>query len=236
MSEGSRSAGRTSHRAGLDRPRVVAAAVELADRAGLAGASMRALATALGVEPMSLYNHVANREDLLDGMVDAVFAEIRRSGGSSPWRTELRERAVATRAALQRHPWAIGLMDSRSASGPSTLAHHDAVLGLLLGAGFTTAMSIHAVSVVDSYVYGYLLQERSLPLSDTKGPRDMAAEFGLTLAATHYPNIAKVAAAHAVDAAGTESPLDAEFSFGLELILNALEPDPNDEVEPWVTQ
>ena len=224
MGKESRADGRKPHRVRLGRQRVVEAAISLADSAGISGASMRAVAASLGVEPMSLYNHVTNREDLLDGMIDAVFGEIEVPGGSSSWREEMRKRAVSTHATLRRHPWAIGLMDSRNVPGPSTLRHHDAVIGTLRRGGFSVAMAIHAVSTVDSYVYGNLLQERSLPLGDEKTPRDLAADLIENLSAVDYPYLAEIAMARASDVS-PGSQVDTEFSFGLTLILDAIKPD-----------
>src|SRR5215469_12060693 len=134
----------TPARAPLTRERVLEAAIALADEGGSAGLTMRKLAQQLGVEAMSLYNHVANKEDLLDGMVDLVFAEIGLPEHGTDWKAALRQRAIGTRAALERHRWAIGLMESRSQPGLANLRHHDAVLGCLREAGFSIAMAAHA--------------------------------------------------------------------------------------------
>jgi AcrR family transcriptional regulator len=147
----------------LNRDRVLRAAVALADENGIGSLSMRKLGEALGVEAMSLYNHVASRGDLLDGMIDLVFGEIGLPPGGAGWKTAMRQRALSARQALSRHPWAIGLMESRSTPGPATLRHHDAVLGSLRQAGFPVALAAHAFSVLDSYIYGFALQEASLP-------------------------------------------------------------------------
>ena len=112
----------------LTRARALERAVAIADREGIAKLSMRRLARDLGVEAMSLYHHVRDKEDILDGMVDLVFAEVELPAGGTEWRTEMRGRATSLRAALVRHPWAVGLMDSRRSPGPATLRHHDAVL------------------------------------------------------------------------------------------------------------
>src|SRR5215467_12145207 len=146
----------------LSRERVLETAIALADEGGLAGLTMRKLAQQLGVEAMSLYNHVANKEDLLDGMVDLVFAEIGLPAHGTDWKAALRQRAIGTRAALERHRWAIGLMESRSQPGTANLRHHDAVLGCLREAGFSIAMAAHAYSVLDSYIYGFTLNKQSL--------------------------------------------------------------------------
>ena len=135
---------------------------------------MRKLGEALGVEAMSLYNHVANKDELLDGMVDLVFSEIDLPSDGADWKTAMRERAVSARQALSRHPWAIGLMESRTSPGPATLRHHDAVIGSLREAGFSIAMAAHAFSALDSYIYGFALQEASLPFNTAEETAEVA--------------------------------------------------------------
>src|SRR5947209_20505202 len=135
----------------LSRERVLRAAVALADDTGIGSLSMRKLGDALGVEAMSLYNHVANKDDLLDGMVDFVFSEIDLPSGGADWKTSMRHRGVSARQALARHPWAIGLMESRTSPGPATLRHHDAVIGSLRRGGFSIEMAAHAFSGLYRY-------------------------------------------------------------------------------------
>ena len=143
----------------LSRDRVLRAALKLADDGGLDALSMRKLAQQLGVEAMSLYNHVGSKEDLLDGLVDLVFEEIEPPPSGVGWRTAMRRRAVSTREALRRHPWAIGLMEARSKPGPASIALHEAVLKTLREAGFSLAETVHAYSVQDAYIYGFALVE-----------------------------------------------------------------------------
>ncbi|MFI7061319.1 TetR/AcrR family transcriptional regulator C-terminal domain-containing protein [Kribbella sp. NPDC050124] len=213
----------TAKREPLSRERVVAVAVALADDKGAAGVSMRAIAARLGVEAMSLYNHVAGREDILDGMVDAVFGEIDLPGSKTPdWKAAMRDRAASSRAVLRRHPWAVGLMDSRSHPGPATLRHHDAVLGALRGGGFSVAMAAHAFSVIDSYLYGYVLQELSLPLTGPADVGEVAGDILRDLPADTYPHLTEVITQHAL---APDYDYTAEFDFGLSLILDALQPD-----------
>jgi len=140
----------TAKRMPLSRDRILRAAIDLADERGAAELTMRKLANELGVEAMSLYNHVANKTDLLDGMVDIVFSEIDAPAAGGDWKEELRKRATSTRAALNRHRWAIGEMEGRSHHGPNNLRVHDAVLGCLRGAGFSVAMTVSAMSVQDA--------------------------------------------------------------------------------------
>lgn len=219
-----RSTGRRTRpkRAPLSRDRVVTAAMALADEQGAAGVTMRAVATQLGVEAMSLYNHVAGRDDILDGMVDAVFAEIDLPTSSSGWRAAMRDRAASSRTVLRRHPWAVGLMDSRGQPGPATLRHHDAVLGALRGGGFSVAMAAHAFSVIDSYLYGFVLQELSLPFASTAELDEVAGDILRDLPTDAYPHLTELITEHALRPGYNYAD---EFEFGLSLILDALEPD-----------
>jgi hypothetical protein len=157
---------------------------------------MRRLGEALAVEAMSLYNHVANKEDLLNGMVDAVFNEIELPSHSDHWKTAMRKRSVSFRAALSRHPWATGLKDSGTNPGPATLWHHDRAIGTLRNAGFSIAMTAHAFSAVDSYIYGFAMQEKSLPFSTEEETAAMAHVMLARLPAAEYPYLAELTADH----------------------------------------
>src|SRR5271165_2781849 len=178
----------------LSRARVLQAAVALADDAGLGTFSMRRLAHDLGVVPMALYKHVANKEELLDGMVDIVFSEIELPSGDVDWMSAMRRRAISTREALKRHSWAIGMMESRH-PGPANLRNHNAVMGCLRKAGFSFEMAIHAYSVQDAYIYGFALQEKDLGFQT----RDSAGEAAqrraqATGALDDYPFLVEIAA------------------------------------------
>src|SRR5438128_11753827 len=151
----------------LSRERVLRAAIKLADRDGIDSLSMRRLGQQVGVEAMSLYNHVRNKEDVLNGMVDFVFSEIDLPSSGADWSTAMRQRAISARQALLRHPWAIGLMESRVQPGPATLRHHDSVLRNLREAGFSVELAAHAYSVLDSYIYGFTLNELTLPFDNS---------------------------------------------------------------------
>ena len=163
---------------GLSRDLVVDSALRFIDLYGAQGLSMRKLAQDLGVEAMSLYHHVANKDAILDALVDAVFAEIYTPCIGEPWAAELRLRCRSGREVLTRHPWAIGLMDSRKGAGFETLRHHDAVLGCLREAGFTLEAAGAAFAVLDAYLYGFLVQELALPFSDDAGPADVTPSLG----------------------------------------------------------
>lgn len=206
----------------LSRERIVAAAIALADERGEAGVTMRAVAARLGVEAMSLYNHVPGRDGILDGMVDAVFDEIELPTPTADWKRAMRDRASSARGVLHRHPWAIGLLDSRRQPGPATLRHHDAVLGALRAGGLSVAMTAHAVSLIDSYLYGFVLQELSLPFSDGSGAGEVAGEILAALPADAYPHLAELIGEHALRPGYAYGD---EFAFGLDLILDGLGPD-----------
>ncbi|MFD0318259.1 TetR/AcrR family transcriptional regulator [Streptomyces flavalbus] len=214
---------RTTARPPLSRERVIRTAVAVADEKGsVAALTMRAVAQRLGVEAMSLYHHVAGREEILDGMVDAVFAEIDLPPHDGDWKSAMRHRAESARAALRRHPWAVGLMDSRAQPGPATLRHHDAVLGSLRGSGFSVPMAAHAFSLIDSYLYGFVLQELSLPFTGEAELHDVADAMLRAMPPDTYPHLAELATEHALKPGYDYAD---EFAFGLALILDALGPD-----------
>jgi AcrR family transcriptional regulator len=213
---------RRRRRAPLSRERVLRAAVALADEHGAEELTMRKLAKALGVEAMSLYNHVASKHDLLDGMIDLVFSEIEPPEPGRDWKAELRKRAVSTREALKRHPWAVGEMEGRTSHGPSNLRVHDAVLGCLRAAGFSLEATVHAYSVQDAYIYGFALQETDM---SSETPEDFAAEAQRQMVEyesvlANYPNLVEVVGGY-VATAGYD--YDSEFLFGLDVILDGLE-------------
>lgn len=204
----------------LDRDQIVAAAVSLADEDGLAAVSMRKVAAGLGVEAMSLYHHVANKDDLLDGMVDAVTAEFTVPPDAENWQAALRARCHNARASLRRHPWAVGLMDSRSSPGLATLRHHEAVLASLRDGGFSIAGAAHAFALIDSFLYGFALQERNLPFEKGEDLAQMADDIVGHLPPDEFPRMIEIATQY-VMAPGYD--FGDEFAHGLELVLDALE-------------
>jgi AcrR family transcriptional regulator len=210
----------TAHRAPLNRDRVLRAAVDFADQSGISSLSMRKLGEALGVEAMSLYNHVANKSDLLDGMIDIVFGEIDLPSGDGDWRAAMRRRAISARQVLRRHPWAIGLMESRTSPGPATLRHHDAVLGCLRRGGFSLKLTAHAYSLLDSYIYGFALQEASLPFGTGEEAAQVAQQISGEFASGQYPYLTEMAVAHVVQPGYDYGD---EFETGLDLILDSLQ-------------
>lgn len=204
----------------LSRDRVLRAAIVLADMGGIESLTMRKLGQELQVEAMSLYNHVANKDDILDGIVDLVFSEITLPSNQVGWKTAMRERAISTREALLRHPWATSLMQSRPKPGPATLRHHDSVIGSLREAGFTIDMAAHAFSVMDGYIYGFALQQRNLPFHTSEDVANIAENILRELPATEYPHFAEMIVEHALKPGYDYGE---EFEFGLDLILDGLD-------------
>jgi AcrR family transcriptional regulator len=206
---------------GLSKGRVVAEAVRLADREGVHGLSMRRLATELGAGAMSLYHYVASRDELLDAMVDVVFDEIELLSDDADWRSAMRRQAMSARHVLARHPWAISLMESRTTPGPANLRHREAFTACLRKAGFSIVMATHANWLLNSYVYGYALQEASLPFTTADELAEMTDSVYLPqLPPDEFPFLNE----SAVGLAEAGYDPSEEFAFGLDLILTALEP------------
>lgn len=204
-------------RPGLTAAGIVAAAARVADRGGLAAVSMRNVGGELGVEAMSLYHHVAGKEALLDGLADWVFTQITLPAIGDPWRPAMVARAGSARAALSRHPWGLGLIESRRTAGPALLRHHDTVLGCLLADGFDLVLASHAFSVLDAYVYGFVLTELNLPFEPGESVEQFAT--GLELPTADYPHLAAMIAQQVI---GQDYDYADEFGFGLDLILDSL--------------
>jgi AcrR family transcriptional regulator len=207
-------------RAPLSRERVLRGAVAVADAGGLAGLTIRSLAQELGVKPMSVYHHVANKDEILDGIVDIVFSEIDLPSAEGSWRTEITKRAFSARAALRRHPWAIGLLESRTSPGPATLRHHDTNIGVLRAAGFSVEATAHAYALIDSYVYGFALQEAGLPFEGPDNVAEIAAPIMELFSSGEYPHMVELATEFVLQPG---YDFGNEFDFGLGLILDGLE-------------
>jgi AcrR family transcriptional regulator len=206
--------------AGLSRERVLREAMRLADGHGMDALSMRKLGRVLGAGAMSLYHYVANKEELLDGMVDLVFAEIEFPTSEGDWREAMRRSSALTRDVLLRHPWAIALMESRTNPGPANLRHRNAYTGCLRMGGFSIPMTALASWMLNSYVYGFVLMEANLPFDSKEELAAMADDvYAPLLQADLYPHLTEVAGA--LIAAGYDPA--AEFLKGLDLILDALE-------------
>ncbi|MDP9244987.1 MAG: TetR/AcrR family transcriptional regulator C-terminal domain-containing protein [Chloroflexota bacterium] len=203
----------------LSRDHVLRGAIALADEAGIDSFSMRRLAQELGVVPMALYKHVANKEELLDGMVDIVFGEIESPSIDHDWRSAMRRRAISAREALKRHSWAIGLMESRN-PGPANLRNHNAVMGCLREAGFSFEAAIHAYSVQDAYIYGFALQEKTLGFETPQDAGEAVQRRAEAIGALDdYPYLAEIVAR--LPESGYDNAV--EFAWGLDLILDGLD-------------
>lgn len=204
----------------LTAERVMRAAADLADREGFQSCTMRKLADEMGVGAMSLYHYVPSKQHLIDGMVDIVFGEIEPPAVGVDWKAEMRKRALSTRAALNRHRWAVGLMEGRMNPGPASIRVREAILGCLREAGFSVEMTIQAYSVQDAYIYGFALQEVSLPFEDAEGSAGMAEDTTRGLSAQEFPYLSEVVAGHVAEVG---YDFDAAFEDGLDLILDGLE-------------
>src|SRR4029079_3374945 len=204
----------------LSRERVLRAAIVDADAGGLEAVTMRRLADELGVAPMALYRHVANRDDLIDGMVDVVFGELYLPPTRTDWRRAMRKRAISVRDVLARHRWAIGLMESRSNPGPANLRHHDAVIGHLRAAGFDMEAVAHAYSLLDSYIYGFALTKMNLPFQASDEIGAVAQEMLEPYPLDAYPNLLEILTEHVMKPGYDYGD---EFEYGLDAILDSLE-------------
>lgn len=203
---------------GLNRERVVEAAAAVADRAGIAGVSMRSVGRELGVEAMSLYHHIASKHALLDALGDWLMLQVERPPAGMPWREGIRARCHSLRAVMRDHPWGPTLVESRRSPGTALLGHLESVLECLHRGGFPVQLAAHAFSVLDAYVYGFVLTEQSLPFEPGGDVDDLAAE--LALPADAYPHMTALIE-HAI--VGRSYDYGDEFSYGLELVLDGLQ-------------
>ena len=204
----------------LNRERVLQAGIALADEAGIEALSMRKLGEQLAVEAMSLYKHVANKDDLLDGMVDNVFAEIDKAADERNWRATMRRRAVSVRQVLTRHPWALPLMQSRTNPGPSTLGNLDSLIGVLRGAGFSIVLTAHALSVIDAYIYGFAIQEKALPFDTEERSTEVVQQILAAMPVGEWPHLVEFSRKHVLKPGYDYGQ---EFEWGLDLVLDGLE-------------
>ena len=201
----------------LSRERILVAAIHLADTGGLESLSMRKVAQELGVQAMSLYNHVANKDDLLDGIVDIVIGEIEVPDLGVDWQMAMRRRANSAHDVLLRHPWATTPIVSRINVGPAMLRYIDATLGCLCEAGFSFELVDRAWNAIDSHIYGFTLQELNFPIETTEYAK-VAQDYIPNIPANTYPYMNRLTY-HIID--GHYDGI-ADFNFGLELILDGL--------------
>ena len=211
---------RTAERQPLNRERVLRAAVELADGAGIEALSMRRLGQTLGVEAMSLYNHVASKEDLLDGLADLAIEEVEVPSEDLDWREAMRGRAMSVREMLVRHPWASSVIESRTNPSPARSRYPEQVVSVLRRAGFSPQMALHAFFTLDSYIYGFVVQEENMPSGTPEELAEMAGSVLSALPAHDYPYLHEIVADHVMKVGFSFAD---EFAFGLDLILDGLE-------------
>jgi AcrR family transcriptional regulator len=211
--------GGTAERVQLSRDRVLAGAIRVADTGGIGGLTIRTLAQELGVKPMSVYHYVANKDEIIDGIVDLVYGEIDLPVPGGDWRSEMRRRANSARRVLAQHPWATPLLQSRLHPGPSTLRHHNAFIATLRASGFSMELTAHAFALVDSYVFGFALSENALPIHGPVSVADTAASMMEFFDAAAYPFLLEFTMEHVMR---PDYDFGAEFDFGLDLILDGL--------------
>lgn len=212
-------AGTNPIRPRLSRSLVLRGAVEVADAGGMGALTMRSLADALKVKPMSIYHHVANKDEVLDGIVDIVFSEIELPAIGGEWQSGMRRRAASAREAMRRHPWAIGLVQTRTSPGPATLKHHDAVIGTLREAGFSVEMTAHAFALIDAYVYGFALSEATLPINGPEAVTEVAEQMMDQSSPKDYPYLVEFSVEHVMKPGYNYGR---EFEFGLDLLLDGV--------------
>lgn len=203
----------------LTRSRVLNAAIDIADERGVGAVTMREVASRLGVKAMSLYNHVTNKDDILDGMVDLVIEQLDLPDDAEDWRDAMRRRAISAHEVFGRHPWLPVLLDSRQSSGPARLRYYDWVLGQLLGAGFSIEQAARAFSLLDSYVYGFGIQQFNMSPEGDASPEEMAEAVLAVIPAEVYPHLNRMAS-HAMR---TGYDAEQDFVFGIDLILDGLQ-------------
>jgi len=203
----------------LTPERVIEGAVALADEIGIEAFTIRKLADALDSKPMTIYHHVPNKEAIIDGMVDSVFAEIELPLTDLDWRSAILVRCQSMRTSLIRHRWAAPLMESRTTPGPATLRHHDAVLGCFRGAGFSLELTGHAYAVIDAFVYGFALQESTLPATSGDDMAELAGSIIEQMSTDRYPHLSEFTADYVLQPG---YDFGREFDIGLGLILDGL--------------
>jgi len=211
--------GGTTERVPLSRDRVLAGAISVADTGGIGALTIRTLAQELGVKPMSVYHYVANKDEIIDGIVDLVYAEVDLPVPGRDWRTEMRRRANSARRVLAGHPWATPLLQSRVKPGPATLRHHNAFIATLRAAGFSIGLTAHAFALIDSYVFGFALSENSLPIHGPETVADTVAAMTHFFDAEAYPALLEFTTEHIMR---PDYDFGKEFEFGLTVVLDAL--------------
>lgn len=199
---------------------VLDAAMAVADRDGLEALTMRALADELGTKPMTLYHHVDGKDAVLGGMVERVFGEMTDPPVDIPWQEAIRQRCRSAREALARHPWSVPLLESRVPPGPVSLAHHEAVLAALMRGGLPLPLVAHAYAILDSFIYGFAIQEANLPVQGGDGSAELAEQIAQAFSPDLYPSLIRLTAEHVMRPGYSFAD---SFEFGLDLLLGGLE-------------
>ncbi len=207
-------------RSTLNRERVLEAAIALADEIGIESLTIRTLAERLAVGPMTIYHYVASKEEIIDGMVESVFSEIDQPPTDVDWRTAIRQRCISANEALNRHPWAATLMESRTNPGPASLSHHDAVVGCFRSGGLSIQMAAHAYAVLESFVYGIAFEEATIPTHGEDEIGGAIEQIAAHFPASEYPHLAELTVEHVL-MPGYD--FGDSFEFGLDLIIDALD-------------
>lgn len=204
----------------LSAERVIEGAVALADEIGIDAFTIRKLAEAIDVKPMTIYHHTPSKEAIIDGMVDRVFSEIDQPPSDLDWRSAMQIRCRSMRKVLAAHPWAAPLMDARTTPGFETLRHHNAVLGCFRSAGFSIELTGHAYAVIDAFLYGFALQEATIPTADDEEATELSAEMAEQTADNPFPYLTEFAVEHVLQ---PDYDFGKEFEVGLNIILDGLE-------------
>ena len=218
MEQGVNESGSPERRgARLSRDRVLEGALDLADEIGVTSLTMRRLAQELGVKPMTIYHYVPSKDEILDGIVDLVFAQIELPPQDMDWVAAMKVRCRSAREVLADHPWATPLMETRHSPGPATLTHHDAMLACLRSSGMSLALTAHAYAVIDAYVYGFALQEAALPSHDDDTDLAQLAEgIAAAMPQDRYPALLEFTHGHVLQPGYRFAD---SFEVGLDLIL-----------------
>jgi AcrR family transcriptional regulator len=210
----------TERRAPLTRERVLLTAVELADEGGIDAVSMRKLGQRLGVEAMAIYRHVRDKDDLLDGLIEVALAEIEPPQPNDDWKAAIRDRAIAARRVMLRHPWMPRMLEERAVGGPAFLGHVESVLATLFAAGFSLELAHHALHVLSSRLFGFqqdLFDDSPKPGAEPPPTPVMPPTLD------RYPSLIQMATAVSHDGGLGYCDDDVEFEFGLDLILDGFE-------------
>ena len=208
----------TEPRLPLSRDRILQAALAIAAETGIASLTMRRLGQTLGFEAMSLYNHVTNKDDVIDGILDLVLAESELPSLKEEWDTAIRSSAISVHQALRRHPWACTLLMSPDHMRPARLRYMDALLGSLRQAGFSAETTYHAYHVIDAHIFGFSFWQTSHSYT-ADDVSNLTATLEQIIPADDYPHLHEHAQQHLTD--GPQHEVNA-FEYGLDLILDGL--------------